>query len=252
MEMGTEILENRVEVCETHGEFESRNFFGKRWSKCPVCADELSKKEEAARVAAEAEKQAERWQYRIDSAGIPARFQGRTLQSFVADTSAKKKALEFATAFADGFDEVVQTGRSAVFLGLPGTGKTHLACGIGLQLIRNNRSVLFTSVLRAIRRIKETWSKAADETETEAVHALVRPHLLILDEVGVQFGSETEKMILFDVLNERYEHRRPTILISNLTLPEVKAYLGERVFDRLREDGGEVVTFDWPSHRGKS
>ena len=74
--------------------------------------------------------------------------------------------------------------------------------------------------------------------------------LLILDEVGVQFGSDTEKLILFDVLNERYEKRRPTLVLSNLSLPDVEQYLGERIFDRLREDGGEAVVFDWESHRG--
>lgn len=75
------------------------------------------------------------------------------------------------------------------------------------------------------------------------------PDLLILDEVGVQFGSDTEKLMLFDILNERYERRHPTILMSNLPRDEVSAYLGERVFDRLREDGGEFISFTWESHR---
>ena len=77
------------------------------------------------------------------------------------------------------------------------------------------------------------------------------PELLILDEVGVQFGSETEKLMLFDVLNERYEKRKPCVLLSNLAIDDVKAFLGERVFDRLREDGGEAVAFDWESYRGR-
>lgn len=76
--------------------------------------------------------------------------------------------------------------------------------------------------------------------------------MLILDEVGVQFGSEAEKLILFDVLNERYERCKATILLSNLTATEVKDYLGERVMDRMREDGGKVVVFDWESYRGRA
>lgn len=74
----------------------------------------------------------------------------------------------------------------------------------------------------------------------------------MLDEVGVQFGSETEKLMLFDVLNERYEERRSTILLSNLDLNGVKGFLGERVFDRIREDGGQYIPFDWESFRGKA
>jgi DNA replication protein DnaC len=75
--------------------------------------------------------------------------------------------------------------------------------------------------------------------------------LLILDEIGVQFGSETERNLLFDVLNERYEDCKPTLLLSNLPKQDVAKYLGERVMDRLREDGGRVVVFDWESHRGR-
>ena len=47
------------------------------------------------------------------------------------------------------------------------------------------------------------------------VAGFIRPDLLILDEVGVQFGSETEKMILFEIINGRYEQLKPTIVISN-------------------------------------
>ena len=116
---------------------------------------------------------------------------------------------------------------------------------------RDSRTVLFTTVMRAIRRVKDTWSRESRESETQAIAALVFPDLLILDEIGVQFGSDTERLILFDVLNERYEKRRPTLLLSNLNIDEVKAYLGERVFDRLREDGGEAIVFDWASWRGR-
>jgi DNA replication protein DnaC len=74
---------------------------------------------------------------------------------------------------------------------------------------------------------------------------------LIIDEVGVQFGSDTEKMIVFDIIDGRYSNMLPTILISNLALPDVKELIGERAIDRLREDGGVVVAMKWDSNRGK-
>ena len=40
--------------------------------------------------------------------------------------------------------------------------------------------------------------------------------------------------------------------MSNLTTNEVRDYLGERIFDRMREDGGQVRVFDWESYRGQS
>ena len=119
-----------------------------------------------------------------------------------------------------------------------------------MHLLHEGRLVLFTTVLRAVRMVKDAWGPAAQMTESQAVSRLTRPDLLILDEVGVQTGSEFERHLLSDVLNERYEHHRATLLLSNLPLAEVSAYLGERVLDRLREDGAESVVFDWESHRG--
>lgn len=242
----------RTAQCETHGAFESVNFIGRIWSKCPACATELAAKEKAEQDAREHAGRKAAWEQRLGESCIPERFTDRTLNKFVASTPEQAHALAFATAYADGFSEVLKTGRCAMFVGKPGTGKTHLAAGIALRLMRRDgRPVLFTTVMRAIRSVKDTWGGNGGKTETQAIAALVYPDLLILDEVGVQFGSDTEKLILFDVLNERYEKRRPTLLLSNFCIEEVQAYLGERIFDRLREDGGEAVAFDWESHRGK-
>lgn len=242
----------RTETCEIHGDFESRNYLGKIWSKCPACAAESAALEKEAEAAKAREARLHAWQRKIGQSGIPERFHDRTLDTFVATTDKQRRALAFAQVFAAEFDQVLRIGRSALFVGKPGTGKTHLACGIGLHVMREqNRTVLFTTVMRAIRRVKDSWSRDSRETESQAIETLVAPDLLILDEVGVQFGSEFERNILFDVLNERYEKRRPTILMSNLPVQDVTAYLGERVIDRIREDGGERIVFDWESHRAK-
>lgn len=243
--------------CEKHGAYQSRSIgagFLKRewWSRCPECEKEARAEEDAAKAEQEREEKRERWIRRMGFACIPERFQDRRLDNFEAETEGQKKALQEARAFADDFERVsYQTGRSMVFIGTPGTGKTHLAIGIALQIMGSGYSALFITVMRAIRRVKDTWGKGG-ESESEAISTIVAPDLLILDEVGIQFGSETEKLILFDILNERYEKRKPCILLSNFTIPEVKAFLGERIFDRLREDGGQVVTFDWESHRGRA
>ena len=238
--------------CEFHGAYESRNLFRSFWSGCPQCGAEREAQEKVERERKGRSEWLQAWQRKLGSAGIPERFRDRSLESFVAETDAQQRALDFALNYAKEFDAVLETGRSALFIGKPGTGKTHLAVGIGLHLMnRDSRSVLFSTVMRAIRSVKDTWSKDSEQSETDAIASLTDPDLLILDEVGVQVGSETEKLILFDVLNERYENRRPTLLLSNLDLGGVRTYLGERVFDRLREDGGEAIVFDWQSHRGR-
>lgn len=246
-------IKTRTDRCDLHGEYTARNWIGSIWSKCPSCTAEREASERAKAEAAEREAALQAWQKRIGGAGIPERFQDRTLDTFEAATEAQRHALQVAREYADSFDaKANKTGRSLIFIGKPGTGKTHLAVGIGMHLLGKRRPVLFTTVQRAIRRVRDTWGRDSHETESQAVATLVQPDLLILDEVGVQSGSEYEKNLLFDILNERYEKRRPSLLLSNLELAEVRAYLGERVFDRLREDGGQAVPFDWASHRGRT
>jgi DNA replication protein DnaC len=243
----------RQDTCEHHGAFESINYVGRIWSRCPKCAEALAELRKKREEEEERERQQKAWEHRLRRSCIPERFLDRTLKNFKAETPEQQRALAFANAYADDFDNVMKTGRCALFIGSPGTGKTHLAAGIALRLMhRDKRIVLFTTVMRAIRGIKDTWTKGSETTESQAIEALVYPELLILDEVGVQFGSETEKLMLFDVLNERYEKRKPCLLLSNLSIDDVKAFLGERVFDRLREDGGEAVAFDWESYRGRA
>ena len=246
-----EITEQRV--CEIHGEYTSTNYIGKIWSSCVQCNDIAT----AAREAQEkldrerdALVRAERtWRVRIGSAAIPERFQDRTLDTYIATNHGQKKALAFSKDYAANFDEIRKVGRSAIFVGKPGTGKTHLAIGIALHIMKQNRSVLFTTVQKAIRSVKDTWVKGSAISETQAIETLAFPDLLIMDEVGVQFGSDFEKQIIFDVMNDRYEKRKPCILLSNIGPNDLAGYLGERVADRLREDGGKLIAFDWESHR---
>ena len=240
-------------ICIKHNvAYTSTNYIGDHWTECPKCMIEIrdaeAKKQIERDKQAALEREQRRWAAKIGSAAIPERFKNRTLDSYVAKTSGQKKALAFAREYAENFDQVIKTGRSAVFVGKVGTGKTHLAVGIALSIMQQQKSPVFVTVQRLIRRVKDSW-RTKEETETEVINAFALPDLLILDEVGVQFGSEFEKQVLFDVLNERYEILKPSILLSNIPSEQLSDYLGERVTDRLRENGGALIGFNWDSYR---
>lgn len=241
----------KTATCEKHGDFIARCFFGTRFSCCPICTKEQNEKEEAEKAKKEAKRLLDIWQQKIGNSGIPERFKDRYLSSYVINPNNHKqqRIFDFCKSYADDFANVKKTGRSFLMLGTVGTGKTHLSIGIALEIIKAGHTSIFTSASKIFRAIKDTYQKNSNQKESEIMAIYTKCDLLIIDEVGVQRGSDFEKETFFDVINERYENMLPTIILSNLTIDEIKEFLGERVFDRLRENGGKAFLLDWPSHR---
>lgn len=235
--------------CPEHGAFVSRNIFAKVWSKCPACSAA-----EAAAAQAEASERAaraadERHRDAIAQARIPARFVGRTFANFVADSDAKTHALTVARDFSERFEHHAKRGTWLVFSGLPGTGKSHLAAAILQASI--TRHVRYMTCMDLIRTVRETWRRDSEKSESQVLAYLAGLDLLAIDEVGMQYGTDGEQTILFDVLDRRYRDMKPTILLTNQNKEGLKTFLGERTHDRLREVG-RWVAFEWESYRPQS
>jgi DNA replication protein DnaC len=241
----------RQAICDIHGEYTSFCHFRDSWFGCPQCREIKLAEILVREQQMERQQREQKYKAAIGNAGIPERFINRTLDSYIAESEKQKRILGHCRDYADGFSDIAKIGRSIMFLGSPGTGKTHLSVGIALEIMRDGRTSVFTTASRLLRSIKDTYSKRSEVTESQAIAVFTTCDLLIVDEVGVQRGSEYEKDMLFDVINERYENLRPTIILSNLTTEEIRAYLGDRVFDRLRENGGRAFVLDWESHRGR-
>ncbi|GAA0721479.1 ATP-binding protein [Dokdonella soli] len=242
--------------CEKHGAFQAQQIPGLFGGEpitmgCPQCSQVRQAREAQEREAERLRREQERVTALFRRSGIPARFADRTLENYRADNDGQKHALRVARRLLGTILDDAKRGASLVLCGNPGTGKTHLACAIGHALTDKLRTVQFGTVLSAVRHVKETYRRDSERTESDAINDMVAPDLLIVDEVGVQIGSEHEKMVLFEIINERYQQCRSTILISNLNQDELTTYLGERVMDRFREAGG-VIAFDWTSYRGRA
>jgi DNA replication protein DnaC len=216
---------------------------------CPQCEEER----EQARKQEEREREERLKLYRVEEAikkaGIPPRFIDATFDNYKAVSDKQKMVLTRCREYAAS----LSTGNGSLFLcGSVGTGKTHLACAVLIDYIKHEHQGQYISVMKMIREIRSTYSKEAKEDEQDAIDRFTKKDLLVLDEVGVQLGTDSEKLLLFEVINGRYERMKPTVLISNLNVKDVTEYLGERTIDRLRENGGKVLGFTWESHRKES
>jgi DNA replication protein DnaC len=247
-------VEVKQATCNTHGGFESKAFgFGGRimhWSTCPACSKIERELADAEKLRIEADNRQRRIEKRLNVAGIPMRFRSKDFGSYIADTDGKERAAAVAMEFAANFDRHLQAGTVVVFSGMPGTGKSHLAIAAAQEIMKT-RSALYISAIDAVRMVRDTWRKGSEKTETQVLQQLASIDLLILDEVGVQYGTEAEQVTLFDIIDKRYRDQMPMMLLTNQNKSGMKTFLGDRSFDRLRE-GGSWVTFDWESQRGKA
>jgi DNA replication protein DnaC len=239
----------RPETCGKHGPFISKHTFLNRWdfwSKCPKCKEEKEREEEERRKR---EMRAELIASRVRAACIPDRFFLKTLTDYKTTTDGERSALSIAMDYVKGFPDHLAAGRCLVCCGLPGTGKTHLACAIAKSLAQSGLKTHYSTTAELIRLIRATWQPDRRESEDTVLRRLQELDLLVLDEVGVQFGTDAERTQLTEVVDRRYRNMKPTLVVSNCTKDELRKYLGDRIVDRLRENGGKFVIFDWPSRR---
>lgn len=251
-------LETRAGDCREHGRFPDNlvQQFGDEpvWFGCPRChfdgrhSQDLDQRSKATGI------QRDRLlNERLLDAGIPERFRACTLSNWSADAPAQVQALAACCGFVEAFDENFSVGRSAMLLGTVGTGKTHLGTAMLQAVIRQHAHAglhgLYATAGSIIRDVKATFGNRG-RTEADIYDDLIRPDLLVIDEVGVQHGTDFERQVLFEVINGRYEKIKPTIVVSNLGVTELRQCLGDRAVDRLRDKSGIVVVFRWASARG--
>ena len=233
--------------CPDHGEFSRGDLLkhDMREDACPKCHRakvEAYMREQRLKAAV---------QFFRTGSGVPPRFQESSFDGYQPGTTQARKILATMREYAGKFDQHRKLGLSLILCGGPGTGKTHLSCAV-LRSLAHEQGITgrYATAYRAVQEVRECY-RNRELSELQAMDAFIQPDLLVLDEIGVQYGTDSEHLILFNILNGRYEALKPTIVISNLNVDGVIKYLDERVYDRLRENGGGVLAFDWESWRQK-
>lgn len=96
----------------------------------------------------------------------------------------------------------IKEAKNIVFIGKPGTGKTHLSISIGIKGLQKGYKVLFTSVGEMLKNLH---SSKADNSYSKKVKEYLDPHLLILDELGFKKIPDYSADDFFDIISKRYE-----------------------------------------------
>jgi DNA replication protein DnaC len=241
--------------CETHGDYTARYIVipngERRGGKCPACvqaAQQVDTQERAARREQLAQEERAR---SLEAAGVTPRMLGKSFDDFIAESPEQQRALRYCRELVDRVRANPRGAPCLIFAGKPGNGKTHLACAI-VQALYGQRNVARRNMADVVDAIRATWSKNSQQSREEVVNRFADLDLLIIDEVGAGYGSDSERAEIFRIIDRRYDRLLPTGIITNLTADELRLEIGERVLDRMREDGGKLLTFTGTSQRKPS
>lgn len=112
--------------------------------------------------------------------------------------------------------DFLDQGGNVLLFGLPGVGKSHLACALGHALIEAGRSVFFTPTYQIVQTL---LAARRDLCLPKALRTLDVFDAIVLDDLGYVQQTADEAEVLFTLMAERYE-RRSLIITSNLVFSE--------------------------------
>jgi len=165
---------------------------------------------------------------RIKQAAFPTPKDFDTYDFTAMPSLGKPKILELARG-----DWLVERA-NVIFVGQPGTGKTHLATALGLAACRLGYRVRFFTAAALVNRLEEAQKQYQLD---RFLGQLDRAQLLVCDELGYLSFSRAGAELLFQVFADRYE-RRSLLITSNLAFSDWgQVFQGERMtaalLDRL-------------------
>lgn len=200
------------------------------WGQCSVCVDKTGENYEKQK--AEKETQAH-----LKRSGIPGFFDPDK------DFPAGHPSHELKETLHDGL---------RLLSGPFGIGKSALAA----RMVCDTPKAIYVRFIDLLIDVRDTWTKKPTSQmryEKDVIDKYRKAPLLVIDEIGVQAGSDNERNILYSIVVDRYENGKPTIMTTNLDIEiqkqkeELFACIGGRVADRLR--GNIIRCNDWPKLR---
>ena len=145
----------------------------------------------------------------------------------------------------------IRANRDVLFLGPPGTGKSHIVQAIGYQAIKAGFRVRYRSIFDVVRDFLEDEAFVGQD---KVLAKYLMPDLLIIDDMGIKLLPKRSGEYLFEIIMRRYE-TKSTIMTSNRPLEDWGKLIGDvpsatAILDRFLHHA-EIVTITGRSYRLK-
>jgi DNA replication protein DnaC len=185
---------------------------------CPICSGtgfEIRSREDGLSVAVECEcARRGRGDTLLRAARIPRRYDHCSLDAFEIHDGSHETALRLAREWVERWPD--RTDQGLLFLGEPGTGKTHLAVGIARELIRTKGAkVLFYEQRQLLKDLQATFDGSAARSEADVLGPVSDAEVLVLDDLGAGRTTPWARDVMHDLIAHRYNEKLPLIMTSN-------------------------------------
>ena len=167
------------------------------------------------------------------------------------------KAYNICKKYCEITEEVLKEGYGIYLFGDSGNGKTHLTACMCNELINQYQECLFTNFFEISKLIRAGWNK--NNTSPDIIKRICEVDFLFIDDLGtekLQRNGEDNWLQeqVFDIINKRYNNRKPTIFSSNYSLNELITDRGmmQKTVDRINEMSTATIKLTGSSYRLKS
>ena len=146
--------------------------------------------------------------------------------------------------------DFITNGVNPLFIGLPGTGKTFLARALAFRACQQNRKVI---VVSAPKLLNELHGAELHGALDKKIYRYVRADLLVIDDFAVLAMDAAQAKLAFQVISERYDHRRSTAITTNRAFKDwTKVFpdaLNAQVIAERLTERAEVFLMNGKGHR---
>lgn len=172
------------------------------------------------------------------TSGIAAHSEGETFDTFSLDyyrdtddhfarmSENLRAARDFAEDFAPGKENLL-------FIGGTGLGKTHLSTAIARRVIARGFDVIYETAASVFSDFEYDRFRNGYSADTPRSEKYLTTPLLILDDLGTEFGNAFTTACLYQIVNTRMIRGLSTVISTNLTPEELNARYDERITSRF-------------------
>ena len=158
-------------------------------------------------------------------------FEDHALYSWTFDKdNGKNPVMKVARDYVDKWSDALSGNTGLVLWGDVGTGKTFFAACIANALVEQNVSVKMTNFSTILNDL------FTESDKNKYLNRLNDHSLLIIDDLGIERGTEYALEQVYNVIDTRYKSGKPLIITTNLTLDELKFPTDiphKRIYDRV-------------------